>query len=70
MIAAITLFLIVSLSVLITTIALIHKGFSAESAKFQSRSAYTGTGFSTGESEKKNESSNKKKNSISFNVSR
>lgn len=54
MIAAITLFLIVSLSALITkiaTIALVHTGLSTESAKFQSRSAYTGTGYSTSESE-------------------
>ncbi len=55
MIAAITLFLVVSLSALITkiaTIALVHTGLSSESAKFQSRSAYTGVGFSTSESEK------------------
>jgi K+/H+ antiporter YhaU regulatory subunit KhtT len=55
MIAAITLFLVVSLSALITkiaAIALIHTGLSTESAKFQSRSAYTGAGFSTMESEK------------------
>ena len=55
MIAAITLFLVVSLSALITkiaTIALVHTGLSTDSAKFQSRSAYTGVGFSTTESEK------------------
>lgn len=55
MIAAITLFLIVSLSALITkiaTIALIHTGLSTDIAKFQARSAYTGTGYSTSESEK------------------
>lgn len=55
MIAAITLFLVVSISALITkiaTIALIHTGLSTDSAKFQSRSAYTGVGFSTSESEK------------------
>ncbi len=55
MIAAITLFLVVSLSALITkiaTIALAHTGLSTESAKFQARSAYTGVGFSTSESEK------------------
>jgi hypothetical protein len=54
MIAAVTLFLIVSLSALITkiaAIALIHTGLSTESAKFQARSAYTGTGYSTSESE-------------------
>lgn len=55
MIAAITLFLVVSLSALITkiaTILLVHTGLSTDSAKFQSRSAYTGVGFSTSESEK------------------
>ncbi len=54
MIAAITLFLVVSLSALITkvaTIALIHTGLSTESARFQARSAYTGAGYSTQESE-------------------
>lgn len=54
MIAAITLFLIVTLSALITkiaAIALIHTGLSTDSARFQARSAYTGTGFSTSESE-------------------
>ncbi|ARN76799.1 potassium transporter TrkA [Nonlabens spongiae] len=54
MIAAVTLFLIVSISALITKIAataLVHTGLSSESAKFQARSAYTGTGFSTVESE-------------------
>lgn len=54
MIAAITLFLVVSLSALITkisTILLVHTGLSTESARFQSRSAYTGVGFSTSESE-------------------
>ena len=54
MIAAISLFLIVSLSALITkiaSIALIHTGLSTESAKFQARSAYTGTGLSTQETE-------------------
>lgn len=54
MIAAITLFLVVSISALITkiaTIALVHTGLSTDSAKFQSRSAYTGVGFTTSESE-------------------
>jgi len=54
MLAAISLFLIVSLSVLITkiaAIALMHTGLSTESAKFQARSAYTGTGLSTQETE-------------------
>ncbi|WP_194852237.1 TrkA C-terminal domain-containing protein [Nonlabens antarcticus] len=55
MIAAVTLFLIVTLSALITrvaTIALVHTGLSRDSAKFQSRSAYTGAGLSTMETEK------------------
>ena len=54
MIAAVTLFLIVSISALITkiaAIALVHTGLSTESAKFQARSAYTGTGMSTNETE-------------------
>lgn len=55
MIAAVTLFLVVSLSALITkiaTIALVHTGLSTQSARFQARSAYTGAGFTTTESEK------------------
>ena len=55
MIPAISLFVIVTLSALITrvaAIALAHTGLSTESARFQARSAYTGTGFTTGESEK------------------
>lgn len=55
MIAAITLFLIITLSALITriaAIALAHTGLSTQSARFQARSAYTGTGYSTSESEK------------------
>lgn len=54
MIAAISLFLIVFLSALVTriaAIALAHTGLSTQSARFQARSAYTGTGFSTDESE-------------------
>ncbi len=55
MIAAVTLFLIVTLSALITRIAAIaleHTGLSTESSRFQARSAYTGAGFTTTESEK------------------
>ncbi|SDE49141.1 TrkA-C domain-containing protein [Pricia antarctica] len=55
MIAAITLFLVVSLSALITkiaAIALIHTGLSTDIARFQARSAYTGAGFTSNESEK------------------
>jgi hypothetical protein len=42
------------LSILITriaTTALVHTGLSLESAKFQARSAFTGSGFTTSESE-------------------
>ncbi|MFD2698770.1 TrkA C-terminal domain-containing protein [Mesonia sediminis] len=55
MIPAISLFVIVSLSALITriaAIALAHTGLSTEVARFQARSAYTGTGFTTSETEK------------------
>ena len=55
MIAAISLFVVVFLSVLTTriaTIALSHTGLSKESARFQARSALTGSGFTTSESEK------------------
>lgn len=54
MIAAITLFIIVTLSALITriaAIALAHTGLSTQTARFQARSAYTGAGFTTTESE-------------------
>lgn len=54
MIAIITLLIILILSVLITRIAaaaLVHTGLSKDSARFQARSAFTGTGFTTTESE-------------------
>ncbi|MFD2433533.1 hypothetical protein ACFSO9_08245 [Mesonia maritima] len=54
MIAAISLFVIITISALITkvaAIALMHTGLSTEAAKFQARSVYTGTGFTTQESE-------------------
>lgn len=54
MIAAITLFIVVTLSALITriaAIALVHTGLSTQIARFQARSAYTGAGYSTSESE-------------------
>lgn len=54
MIAVITLLLIVALSLLATriaTTALILTGLSRQSARFQARSALTGAGFTTGESE-------------------
>jgi NhaP-type Na+/H+ and K+/H+ antiporter len=55
MIAAISLFIVVFISMLTTriaTIALSHTGLSRESARFQARSALTGSGFTTTESEK------------------
>lgn len=54
MIAIITLLLIIALSMLVTrvaTTALILTGLSRQSARFQSRSALTGAGFTTMESE-------------------
>lgn len=54
MISAITVLVVVTLSVLVTriaSIALTHTGLSRESARFQARSAYTGTGFTTTEAE-------------------
>lgn len=54
MIAIITLLLIIALSMLVTrvaTTALILTGLSRQSARFQARSALTGAGFTTGESE-------------------
>jgi hypothetical protein len=54
MIPIFSLLLVVTLSILITrvaTIALIHTGLSRESARFQARSAFTGAGFTTNESE-------------------
>ena len=55
MTAIISLLLILVLSVLVTrisTIALIHTGLSLETARFQARSAFTGAGFTTTESER------------------
>lgn len=55
MIAILSLLLIVSLSILVTRVAskaLAHTGLSQESARFQARSAFTGAGFTTNESEK------------------
>jgi hypothetical protein len=55
MIAIISLFTILVLSILITrvaSVALIHTGLSRETARFQARSAFTGVGFTTKESEK------------------
>ncbi len=47
--------MVITLSILITriaTVALTFTGLSRESAKFQARSAFTGVGFTTNESEK------------------
>jgi hypothetical protein len=55
MVPIISLLVILTLSVLVTriaTIALAHTGLSKESARFQARSAFTGVGFTTNESEK------------------
>jgi K+/H+ antiporter YhaU regulatory subunit KhtT len=55
MAGVITVILIVIFSILITriaSIALTHTGLSSESSKFQARSAFTGVGFTTSESEK------------------
>jgi NhaP-type Na+/H+ and K+/H+ antiporter len=51
----ITLLIVLFISLLLTriaTVALTHTGLSRESAKFQARSAFTGVGFTTTESEK------------------
>lgn len=55
MIAIITLLCVLSLSIFVTrvaTVALAHTGLSYEAARFQARSAFTGVGFTTNESEK------------------
>jgi hypothetical protein len=51
----VSLLIIITLSILITriaTVALTQTGLSKESARFQARSAFTGVGFTTDESEK------------------
>ena len=51
----ISVILILVVSILITrlaAVALTHTGLSKESSKFQARSAFTGVGFTTNESEK------------------
>lgn len=51
----IAFFVVLSLSLIITriaTIALALTGLSEEAARFQARSAFTGTGFTTSEAEK------------------
>ncbi len=55
MVSIISLLLILTISILvnrIATVALTHTGLSRESARFQARSAFTGVGFTTSESEK------------------
>lgn len=55
MISIVSLLVVLALSILVTriaTVALTHTGLSRESAKFQARSAFTGVGFTTNESEK------------------
>ncbi len=55
MLSIFSLILIITLSIFVTRVAsilLVHTGLSRESARFQSRSAFTGVGFTTEESEK------------------
>ncbi|MFP4622747.1 MAG: TrkA C-terminal domain-containing protein [Gemmatimonadota bacterium] len=54
MLGILSVLVILALSILITrvaTVALTHTGLSRQSAAFQSRSAFTGVGFTTGEAE-------------------
>lgn len=54
MTAALSLLVIIAISMLVTkvaTVALVHTGMAREAARFQARSALTGVGFSTKESE-------------------
>jgi len=54
MVAVISLFLIIALSMIVTKVAaafLVHTGLSRDMARFQARSAFTGAGFTTNESE-------------------
>ena len=54
MIAIITLLIVLSLSFIVTrvaAVALTHTGMSRDAARFQARSAFTGVGFTTAESE-------------------
>lgn len=54
MVALVSVFLVVTLSILVTrvaTIALTHTGLARSSASFQARSAFTGVGFTTREAE-------------------
>jgi hypothetical protein len=50
----VALLVVLGLSLVITriaTVALAHTGLSSEAARFQARSAFTGTGFTTSEAE-------------------
>lgn len=54
MLPVVSLLVVLSLSILITRVAtsmLTHTGLSREMARFQARSAFSGTGFTTGEAE-------------------
>lgn len=54
MIGVLTLIFVIALSMLVTkiaAIALVHTGMERERARFQARSAFTGAGFTTSESE-------------------
>ena len=54
MVAIVTVIIVLIVSITVTkiaSIALTHTGLSRESAKFQARSAFTGVGFTTSESE-------------------
>ncbi len=55
MAAILSLLVVLSLSILMTriaTLALTHTGLSRQSSRFQARSAFTGVGYTTSESEK------------------
>jgi len=55
MLSILTLLIVLTLSILITriaSVALSHTGLTRETARFQARSAFTGVGFTTSESEK------------------
>lgn len=55
MIAIVSLLIVITVSIVLTrvaTIALVHTGLSQPTARFQARSAFTGAGFTTNESER------------------
>ena len=55
MLPVVSFLVVISLSLLvirIASVALVHTGLSREAARFQARSAFTGVGFTTSESEK------------------